>query len=378
MLDRGMKIKTLRLFFFFGMTILFFSCGIGKKDAPTTAPPPPVVSAETVKKGSAVYYQEYPATVTALNQNDLRAQVTGYITGIHFKDGQYVVQGQKLYDIDKQQYQANLDQAIANLNVTKANLARAQQDADRYAGLLKQDAVARQVYDHAMADLESAKMQMEAANSGVRNAQTTVKYSTIYAPFTGTIGISQVKMGALVTANQTLLNTISSDVPMAVDIAVDQREISRFIQLQKNSSAKNDSVFVLQLPGNYTYPQPGKVSFVDRAVDPQTGTIKTRLVFFNPQNTLKPGMNVNVRIKNNGTDSSIVLIPLKAVIEQMGEYFVFVVNDSSRAIQHKLALGPRINDKVVVRQGLTEGDKIITEGFQRLRDSSKVNATIEK
>jgi membrane fusion protein (multidrug efflux system) len=374
-----MKNKTLMVFFSFGMTILFFSCTGKKKDDPMKPPPPAAVTAEIVKKGTAIYYDEYPATVVALNQNELRAQVTGYITGIHFKDGQHVVQGQKLYDIDKQQYQATLDQAIANLNVTKANLAKAQQDADRYADLLKQDAVARQVYDHAIADLETAKMQMEAANSGVRNAQTTVKYSTIYAPFTGTIGISQVKIGALVTANQTLLNTISSDDPMAVDIAVDQREISRFVQLQKNLSAKNDSIFVLKLPGNFTYPQPGKVSLIDRAVDPQTGTIKTRLVFSNPQNMLKPGMNVNVRIKNStAADSSMLLIPFKAVTEQMGEYFVFVLNDSSQAIQQKLSLGPRINDKVVVRQGLDEGDKIITEGFQRLRDSSKVNATMSK
>jgi len=374
----GMTNKTLIIFSSFGATLLLFSCGSKKNADPMKAPPPPTVSAEIVKKGNAVYFDDYPATVAALNQNDLRAQVTGYITGIYFKDGQYVHQGQKLYEIDRQQYQANLDQAIANLNVTKANLARAQQDADRYAGLLKQDAVAKQVYDHAMADLESAKMQMEAANSGVRNAQTTVKYSTIYAPFTGTIGISQVKIGVLVTANQTLLNTISSNDPMAVDLAVDQREISRFVQLQNNLSAKNDSIFVLQLPGDVTYPQPGKVSLIDRAVDPQTGTIKARLVFSNPQNMLKPGMNVNVRIKNNSTDSAMVMIPLKAVTEQMGEYFVFVVNDSSQAIQQKLSLGPRINDKVVIRHGVNEGDKIITEGFQRLRDSSKVNVTMSK
>ena len=98
-------------------------------------------------------------------------------------------------------------------------MARAQQDADRYAELLKQDAVARQVYDHAMSDLQSAKMQVEAAQSNVRNVQTTVNYSSIDAPFDGTIGLSQVKLGTLVTANQTLLNTISSDDPMAVDIA---------------------------------------------------------------------------------------------------------------------------------------------------------------
>ena len=373
-----MRNKILIFFFPIGMMGLFFSCGSKKKDDPMKAPPPAAVSAEVVKKGKAMYYDEYPATVAPLNQDDLRAEVTGYITGIYFKDGQRVKKGQRLYEIDRRQYEANLDQAVANLNVAKANLARAQQDADRYAELLKQDAVARQVYDHAMSDLQSAKMQVEAAQSNVRNVQTTVNYSSIDAPFDGTIGLSQVKLGTLVTANQTLLNTISSDDPMAVDIAVDQKEISRFIQLQNNLSAKNDSIFVLQLPGSLTYPQTGKISLIDRAVDPQTGTIKTRLVFPNSQNLLKPGMNVNVRIKNNAADSSMVLIPYKAVTEQMGEYFVFVVNDSSQAIQQKLSLGPRINDKVVVHQGLNEGDKIITEGFQRLRDSARVNVTMSK
>jgi RND family efflux transporter MFP subunit len=361
------------IFFFSSALFLLVSCGSSKKDDQATkAPPPAVVNVEVVKKDKATYYDEYPATVVALNQNDLRAQVTGYITGIYFTDGQHVQKGQKLYDIDKEQYQANLDQSIANLNVSKANLARAQQDADRYEDLLKQDAIARQVYDHAIADLQSAKMQVQAAQSNVRNIQSTVKYSTIYAPFTGTIGISQVKAGALVTANQTLLNTISSDDPVAVDIAVDQREIARFVQLEKNASAKTDSLFVLQLPGNFTYPQTGEVSFIDRAVDPQTGTIKTRLIFPNPQDMLKPGMNVSVRVKDNAGDSALLLIPYKAVIEQMGEYFVFTVNDSSQAIQKKLLLGARVNDKVIVKQGVDEGDKIIIEGFQRLRDSSKV------
>jgi membrane fusion protein (multidrug efflux system) len=373
-----MRNKILIFFFPIGMMVLFFSCGSKKKDDPMKAPPPAAVSAEIVKKGKAIYYDEYPATVAALNQDDLHAEVTGYITGIYFKDGQRVKKGQRLYDIDRRQYEANLDQAVANLNVAKANLARAQQDADRYAELLKQDAVARQVYDHAMSDLQSAKMQVEAAQSNVRNVQTAVTYSSIYAPFDGTIGLSQVKLGVLVTANQTLLNTISSDDPMAVDIQVDQKQIPHFVHLAQTPSVKKDSTFVLQLPGDAIYPESGKISLIDRAIDPQTGTIKARLEFSNPQNLLKPGMNVNVRIKNNAADSSMLLIPFKAVTEQMGEYFVFVVNDSSQAIQQKLSLGPRINDKVVVRQGLSEGDKIITEGFQRLRDSSKVNVTMSK
>ena len=369
------QLGLLGAFFFSFMAMIFISCGAGNKDAAPKAPPPAAVSAVVVKKEKAQYYDEYPATVAALSQNDLRAEVTGYITGIYFKDGQHVKKGQRLYDIDRRQYEANLDQATANLNVAKANLARAQQDADRYAELLKQDAVARQVYDHAMSDLQSAKMQVEAAQSNVRNVQTTVNYASIDAPFDGTIGISQVKMGALVTANQTLLNTISSDDPMAVDLQVDQKQIPHFVQLELSPSPKKDSTFILQLPGDSIYPETGKISFIDRAIDPQTGTIRTRLIFPNSKGILKVGMNINVRVKNNAGDSSMLLIPYIAVMEQMGEFFAFTVKDSSRAIQQKLVLGPRINDKVIVKQGLNEGDTIITEGFQKVKDSSKVQIT---
>jgi len=370
-----MKNQVSIFFFSFFSALIFISCGAGNKDQMPKAPPPTAVNATIVKKEKATYFDQYPATVAALNQNELRAQVTGYVTGIFFKDGQRVKKGQKLYDIDRQQYEASLDQAIANLNVSKSNLARAQQDADRYADLLKQDAIARQVYDHAMSDLETAKMQVKASESNVRNVQTTVNYSHINAPFDGTIGISQVKMGALVTANQTLLNTISSDDPVAVDIQVDQKQIPRFIQLQQSTSSKKDSTFTLQLPGESVYPEAGHITVIDRAVDPQTGTIRTRLEFSNPQNILKVGMNVNVRVKNNAADSAMVLIPYIAVTEQMGEFFVFKVTDSSRAVQQKLVLGPRINDKVIVRQGVQEGDTIITEGFQKVKDSSKVQVT---
>ena len=369
-----MKKRTLQLLgIIFSSAFIIISCGEKRKDEKPKPPPPQPVNVYVVKKESAVYYDPYPATVIAINQVDLRAQVTGYITGIFFKEGQPVAKGQKLYDIDRQQYQANYDQAVANSNVSKANLAKAQQDADRYSDLLKQDAIAKQVYDHAISDLQSAKMQVEASNSNVRNVETTVKYSTIYASFAGTIGISQVKMGSLVTANQTLLNTISSVDPMAVDIEMDQREIPRFIKLQKITATAKDSIFTLQLPDNSIYKGTGKVSFIDRAVNPQTGTIKVRLIFPNPMNVLKAGMNANVLVKNNNTDSLLLLIPYKAVTEQMGEYFVFVVNDSSKAIQHKILIGAQINDKVIVKQGLNEGDKVVTDGTQKLKDSTNVS-----
>jgi len=318
----------------------------------------------------ATYFDEFPGTVTALNQVDVRPQVSGYITGIFFKEGQHVEKGQKLYSIDQQPYLGAYDQAIANLNVAKANLSKAQQDADRYEELAKQDAIARQTLDHALADLESAKKQVEAAKANVFQVQTNLRYSTIYAPFGGTIGISQVKLGTSVSPGQTLLNTISSDNPMGVDIQAGDKQIARFILLQREKNNPKDSIFSIQLPGGVKYPFPGFISFLDRAVDPSTGTITIRLIFPNSQKVLKPGLTCNLRVRTT-TPGNTIMIPYKAVVEQMGEYFVFAV-DSNKAIQRKVSLGARINDKVIVNDGLKVNQQIVSEGVQKLHDGSAI------
>jgi membrane fusion protein (multidrug efflux system) len=367
-----MKSIFLQLFVVLINVALLASCGSsGKPAEPPKAPPPVPVALYTVQKGTALYYDEYPATVVALNEVQLRPQVTGYITGVFFKDGQHVSKGQKLYAIDQQQYQASYNQALANLNVAKANLGKAQQDADRYAELQKNDAIARQTVDHAQADLQASKMQLEAARANVASVQTNVRYSTIYAPFEGTIGISQVKLGTAVSPGQTILNTVSSDNPIAVDVAVDQKEIARFIMLQQKTGGDKDSIFSLALPDQSLYTHPGHISLIDRAVDPQTGTIKTRIVFPNKDKILKSGMSCNIRVKNNGNSQSL-LIPAKSVMEQMGEYFVYVLGDSNKVEQRKIQTGQVINDKIMVKKGLEENEKIVTEGIQKLRDGSVV------
>jgi len=354
---------------FVSSIFLLAACG-SPKVPEQKVPPPAQVTVYQVKKETAVYFDNYPATISPLNQVELKAQVTGYITGVYFTDGQHVSKGQKLYEIDRQQYQANYDQAVANLNVVKANLAKAQQDADRYADLLKQDAVAKQKVDYALADLQSAKMQVAAAQANVSRLSNDLRFSTIFAPFDGTIGISQAKTGTLVTANQNILNTVSSDNPMAVDISVDQKEIPRFTNLNQHPAPEKDSIFTLLLPDNSVYAKTGFISLLDRAVDPQTGTLKTRLVFPN-NGQLKAGMNTNVRVKNNHT-GEFILAPYKAVLEQMGEFFVFVVNDSSKVSQRKIILGTRINEKVIVKDGLQEGDKVVSEGIQKLKDGTAI------
>lgn len=355
-----------------GLTSVVFSLGLascGNKPTGPQAPPPTPVNVTTVTHGNATYFDSYPATATPLNQVDIKPQVSGNIIGIYFKDGQQVRKGQKLYEIDQQQYQAAVQAAIANLNVARANLAKAQQDADRYQELAKQDAIARQTLEHQLADLEAAKRQVEAAQANVASVRTNLNYSLISAPFDGTIGISQVKVGTAVYP-QTLLNSVSTDNPMAVDIAIDQAEIPKFTAYFEKGTKPKDSIFTAVLPDGSVYPYPGQLYLLDRSIDPTTGTLKARLTFPNTKNELKAGLTTNIRVKHDAGDSSL-LIPYKAVVEQLGEFFVFVA-ENGHAFQRKINLGTKISDKVVVKSGLKEGDKVITDGVQKLRDSSAI------
>jgi len=342
------------------------SCGKPKKQS-AALPPTPVNVAE-VKKQDAVYYDQYQGTVVALNSVELRSQVSGFITGIFFKEGEVVQQGKQLYEIDRRKYVAAYNQAQANLASAQANLVKAQKDVDRYTYLEKQDAIAKQTVDQAVATFETSKAAVESAKAQIESAKTDLSYSIITAPFTGRIGISQVKLGAQVTPGSTLLNTISSEHPIGVDFVVNQEDINRFYDLEKKST---DSTFKLQLSdGSTVYNKPGKILAIDRGVNNQTGTIKVRLQFPNTDDILKDGMSCVIKVLN-GQSGRQMVIPYKAVNEQMGEFFVFVSLDTI-AKQHKVTLGPKVGTDVVVLTGVNEGDKVITEGFQRLRDGGKI------
>jgi membrane fusion protein (multidrug efflux system) len=350
---------------------LLSACG-GKQQPAQQGPPPavPVTVAEVVSS-EAAYYDEYPGTVVALNQTEIRAQVTGYITGIHFQDGATVTKGQRLYSIDQQLYGANYQQALANLQVQETNLLKAQKDADRYHELDKQDAIAKQQVDYADAALEAARKQVDAAKANVNAVKANLGFATITAPFTGTIGISQVRMGTSVVAGQTVLNTVSTDDPIAVDFTVDQKELYRFNQLLTGGGKGVDSTFSIAF-GKEVYPANGKLLLLDRAVDPQTGTIRARLSFANGKKLLKAGMSTTVRILNNSGQQSVT-IPYKAVTEQLGEFFVYVVGDSSKVSQRKVVLGKQIGTNIIVRDGVQNGEKIVVEGIQNLREGAVIS-----
>lgn len=326
--------------------------------------------------GTAIYYDKYPATVVALNQVELRAQVSGYITGIFFKEGEVVQKGKPLYEIDRRKYEATYRQAEASIAQAKANLTKAQKDADRYHKLAEQDAIARQTLDNADAALDVSRSQLAAAEASLLSARTDLDYAVIKAPFTGRIGISQVKLGAQIGAGTTLLNTISSENPIAVDFVVNENDIPRFSGMQGKAVTPGDSTFRLQLPNGQAYTEPGRLTVVDRGVDNQTATIKVRIEFNNPKNELKEGMSGVMNVLNDQSGDRVI-IPYKAVVEQMGEFFVFVAKDTV-AEQRKIHLGPRLRESIVVMDGVKQGELVIAEGIQRLRDGGKIDTTTVK
>ncbi len=361
---------------YFNPSILFFAAlgtmlyGCGKQ---TQAPPPPApaaVTVYTVVSKSVKGLDTYPTTVVALNEIELRPQVSGYITHIFVQDGQQVKKGQKLYQIDQNKYLAAKNQAAASLASANANLARIRKDVERYERLDQNEAIAKQVLDNAKADLLAAEAQVQASEAQVSSAETDLGYSQITAPFDGRIGISQVRLGTQVSPGQPLLNTLSSTDPVQADFVINEKEIPRYYRLV-NAPDVPDSLFTLKFSDGSLYPYPGKLATVDRAVGRQTGTINVRVEFPNPDRMLVPGMTGVLQVINADHGDQLV-IPYKAVTEQMGEYFVYVVGGDSTVTQQTLKLGTVFGAEIAVREGLQPGQTIVVDGLQKIRQGSKV------
>ena len=362
--------KITRILIYFAITSGLLSCSGNSANKKAIVPAIPV-TVSNVSLVEAVFYNSYPGNITALKEVELRGQVSGYITGIYFTEGKEVHTGEKLYEIDRRKYEATYKEAQSNVKIAEANLEKVQRDADRYTDLAKQDAVAKQILDNSMTDLNNARQQVEAAKSEMVKAKTDFDYSLINAPFDGTIGFSGVRLGTLITPGQTLLNTVSSDDPMGIDFEISETELSRFRQLENAGISAKDTTFKITLPDNSTYPYFGKISVIDRAVDPLTGTIRVRITVPNREKILKPGMSCKVLVLNAYAGQQII-IPFEAVLEQLSEYFVYTIKDN-KAQQVKISLGPRVNANVIVLKGLKGDETIVVDGIQKLHDGSEIS-----
>jgi membrane fusion protein, multidrug efflux system len=360
--------KLISLLMFFILAVAISACK--KQGKRVQAAGPVTIVDYSVTSQKIKYYDSYPGTVVALNEVEIHSQVSGYITGIYFTEGSHVNMGEKLYEIDRRKYQAAWEQAKANSDIAETNLQKAQRDAERYSKLNEQNAIAKQTFDDATTYLQNSKTQVISAKAALLNAETDFNYSIIKAPFSGIIGLSLVKPGTFINQGQTVLNTISSTDPVGVDFIINEKSLSFFIDLMKNKTVEADSTFRIVLPDNSEYPVSGRLSVIDRAVNPQTGTIKVRLTFPNHEGLLRSGMNCKVKVLS-GSSGTQVVIPYKAVVEQMGEYFVFTI-DSMKAKQVKIEPGSNLGEYIVVKHGVNAGDRIVLDGLQKIHNGSLV------
>jgi membrane fusion protein (multidrug efflux system) len=350
-------------------------CG-GKGEMP---PPGPVeVKAITVEVGAAQLYVDKVGEVRGSQEVDLRARVSGILMKQEFVDGSLVQENQPLFSIDAREYRAQLARAQAQLASAQASLAHAQQDVDRYAPLLAENAISRQVYDSAVAAAKEARAQVEASRAAIAEAQLAVDFATVRAPFSGRMGAAKVFEGALITAGATPLASLFRDDPAWVNFNVSEAELleyqRRFGTIFPAPDAPVRQVR-LQLSDGSLYPHVGRITFIASALDPATGTFALRAEFPNPQHTLIPGLFARVRV-SSGPRPDVIVVPDRAVQQQLDRFFVTVAGADDKAEMRPVVTGPRMGNQWVITEGLKSGDRVIVEGVQKARPGAPLKVTL--
>jgi len=326
-------------------------------------PPPPDVGVVVIKTEPVQLTAVLPGRTEAYAVSDIRPQVGGILKARLFTEGGLVKQGQPLYQIDAAPYKAAYDNAVAVLASAKAK-------ANRYAALVKQNAIAPQDYDDAVAAYKQAL-------ANTQTARINLGYTRITAPISGRIGRSSVTAGALLTADQTTpLATIQTLDPIYVDITQSSSELLSLklaVQHGNVDSEPPDTPATLTLDNGAKYSQIGRLQFSEVSVDPTTGAVTLRALFPNPNGLLLPGMFVRATIKE-GIDNKAILAPQQGVSRnEKGDPTALVVDAKNMARLRLLKTARAIGDKWLVVSGLKTGDKLIVEGLQKVQPDTPVN-----
>ena len=345
---------------------------------PDAAPAAPVeVKAITVEPRATETYADKVGEVRGSQEVDLRARVSGILLAKHFEDGKLVKEGERLFSIDAREFRAQVASAQARLASAEANLSRARQDVERYRPLLAEEAIARQVYDNAIATQRQAEAEVAASRAALDETKLGLDYAEVRAPLSGRIGAAQVFPGGLVTAGQTVLATLSSDDPAWVYFTISEAELLDFeLRTGGAETAADDPlrVVTLILSDGSIYPLPGRINFSDRALDPTMGTYSLRAEFPNPDHRLLPGLFARVRGTSGRLESALV-VPDRAVQEQLGRYFLTVVGEDGKAELRPVELGQRFGNRQVINSGLAAGDRVVVEGLQKARPGTPLKVT---
>jgi membrane fusion protein (multidrug efflux system) len=347
-------------------------------DAKPTAAPPPKVSVIQVTTGPVTVYDEYVAQTQAPDTIEIRSQVTGLLDRQSFADGTPVKKGARLYIIDQRPFESQLAKAKADLAQANANLVNAQQNLARNERLIAQKAVSQQDYDTAVAQERASTALVDAQKALLRDAELNLEFSDIRAPQDGFMSSSLVKPGALITAQQTLLTTLYSSDPMWVLFSISENkllELEKRLKQPQGEQPDRAPPFRIRLADGSEYALPGRLNFIDAAIDQKSGTLQVRISVPNPERLLRPGQFVRVTVPAFENPNAI-RVPQQAVQELQGLKSVFVVAAGDKAEPRQIVATSRLGNDWVVDSGLTAGDRVVVEGIARLRPGAPVRPVL--
>ena len=327
------------------------------------------VQAATATRQSVPQYLSGLGTVTAANTATVRSRVNGDLLAIHFTEGQQVNAGDLLAEVDPRPYQVALTQAQGQLAKDQATLANARRDLARFEKLAKTSLVSQQELDTQRSLVSETLGTLKADEGGVASAQLNLTYSRITAPIAGRVGLKQVDVGNYVTSGDTTgIVVITQTHPIDVVFTLAENSISAILTAQKSGQSLLVEAWDRS---NQNLIASGKLLSLDNQIDVTTGTIKIKARFDNQDDTLFPNQFVNVRLKVNTLQDAIVIPPAALQMGNEGN-FVWVVNSDNKVSKKSVIAGLQDSEKVVVSAGLEAGERVVTDGLDRLTEGAKV------
>jgi len=360
--------------------LILASCGSDERSK-ISAPEIPVYK---ITAKDVPIYQEFVGQVYGLKDISIRARVEGFLEGIYFDEGRAVKKGQLLYSIESQPFEADVAAKMSLLAEAKTLLVNAESELNRIRPLAEINAVSQSDLDASVARFEASQASVEAAEANLRAAQIQLSYTKIKSPISGVIGKTKAKVGDFVgrEPNPVILNVVSRiDVILVEFFLTESQYLILARELKKNRELeevdRDEPNLELILSDGSIHNHKGIVEFIDREVDPTTGSILLQASFPNPEYLIRPGqfarVNASVRTIKDG-----ILIPQRSVMEMQGIHNVYVINNENKVELRRIEVGPTINSFWLVTKGLKNGEKVVYEGLQKVKPGMTVNPVLTK
>ncbi len=337
--------------------------------------PDPTVSVQEIQEESVIRSFEAPGRVVSKYRVDVLARISGYLQKSYFKEGDFVKQGQVLFLIEPTEYSNAANVAGANVKNLTAQLVYAEKQLARSAELVKKDYIAKAQYDQMLSNRDSLKAQLASAKASYNDAQRNLGYTNVKSPVDGKVGIINVTVGNYVSPTSGALTTINSTNPIYVTFPLDSRDFQSLATSDRGDN-KNRKVELIMSNG-VKYPLTGVQDFQDNKVDTSTGTVTMRATFENPDNSLIHGEFVTVKLFAN-KPVNVPIAPVTAVLENQAGKYVYKLDENDLPQLVYVKTGEQVGHNWIINEGLQKGDRIITEGLQKVVPGKPVKIVSEE